>query len=225
MAAARGKAGIDGEVSRTAGAKVVPIRRGLAGASGEPSEAAARDRQLARAIAGIAGGDERALEGLYAQTVARVYGIALRIVRVREAAEEVAEDVFVQVWRTAASYDPARGGPLAWILTIARSRALDYLRRDDRAEAHPEPELLHRHEDLRGAGDPQDILVACENHRELARALGGLSAIQRQLIALAFFRGLTHQEIADHAGLPLGTVKTCIRRGLAAMREALATPS
>lgn len=222
MAAAKRKSGRGGEPETVHLAKVVPIRRGLGAPSREEAERAERDRRHAGWVEAIAAGDTRALEALYRDTVGRVYGLALRIVRVHEAAEEVAEDVFVQVWRTAGRWDAARGAPLAWILTIARSRALDYLRRDEPAIAHPEPEMLAEPATGDFAGDPLDLLTATEARGEIARALGRLSALQRQLVALAFFKGLSHQEIAVHAGLPLGTVKTYIRRSLAILREAMA---
>jgi len=184
-----------------------------------------RDRQLAMLIEAVARGESQALDSIHAQTLGRVYGLALRIVRTRESAEEVAIDVYLQVWRSAATFDALRGGPLTWLLTICRSRALDHLRREDPALSHPDPEALGKAlGEGNGIGeDPQDLLLACEGNARLIRALGALSALQRQLIALAFFRGLTHQEIAAHARLPLGSVKTYIRRALAQLRAELGT--
>lgn len=183
------------------------------GRRGEPT--------LAMLIASIAKGDERALEALYEETVGRLYGLALRIVRNRESAEEVTEDVFIQVWRSASSFDAARGAPLAWLLTICRSRALDHLRRAEPALAHPEPEALRAPDAHDAHGDPQDLLFAARNNAQLTRSLAILTPTQRQLVALAFFRGLTHQEIAAHSGLPLGSVKTHIRRALSILRQEL----
>ena len=175
-------------------------------------------------IESIARGEERGLESFYAATVGRVNGLALRIVRTREAAEEVTADVFLQVWRSAKSYDALRGGPVAWLLTICRSRALDYLRRAEPAESHADPEIVAGGRERSPTDDPLDILAACESHGSLHRALAALTPLQRQLIALAFFRGLTHQEIAAHARLPLGSVKTYIRRALAQMHADLGAP-
>jgi RNA polymerase sigma-70 factor (ECF subfamily) len=171
----------------------------------------------------MARGESQALAALYEAALGRVYGLALRIVRTREAAEEVAIDVFVQAWRTAATYDALRGAPLTWLLTICRSRALDHLRRAEPADPHPDPESLAAADPLARSTDPQDLLLACEGEARLKRALESLTALQRQLIALAFFRGLTHQEIAAHARLPLGSVKTYIRRALAQLRAELGT--
>jgi RNA polymerase sigma-70 factor (ECF subfamily) len=181
------------------------------------------EHEMAAWIAAMARGDAQAMRKLHDATLGRVYGLALRIVRTREAAEEVAVDVYLQAWRSAHTYEALRGAPLAWLLTICRSRALDHLRRADPAEAHPDPEVLAPRESLARGDDPQDLLVAIEEHSQLKRALSELSALQRQLIALAFFRGLTHQEIAAHSQLPLGSVKTYIRRALAELRARLGT--
>src|SRR5574338_74732 len=184
---------------------------------------------LAALIGRIAHQDEDALGALYDATVGRVYGLALRILREEQGAEEVAEEVFFQVWRQAGRYDPARGRPLGWLLNLARSRALDQLRRRDEALSHPDPTTLHVEEaggeadfsDARESRDPQDLLAATEAHRGLHRALAALEPVPRQMVALAFFRGLTHEEIAASTNLPLGTVKSHIRRALAALRAAL----
>ena len=176
---------------------------------------------LADLLRRICAEDEEAFAELYDATLGRVYGLALRILRDPQSAEEVTEDVFFQVWRQARRYDPARGRPLAWILTIARSRALDHLRRRDPAQPHPEPDTLLAAE-AAAPGGPQDLLAASRDGERLHAALAGLDPLPRQMIALAFFRGCTHEEIALQADLPLGTVKSHIRRALAVLRAALA---
>ena len=160
------------------------------------------------------------MAALYDATIGRVYSLALRITRKPEAAEEVVADVYLQVWRKAATYDAARGRALTWLLTICHSRALDQLRRKDEADAHPDPDTL-RPDLADGRNDPLDILQALENQSAIYSALQTLNPIQRQLIALAFFKGLSHQETADQSGLPLGTVKTHIRHALAQLRQTL----
>ncbi len=172
-------------------------------------------------IAAITHGDEKALGELYDATLGRVYGLALRITRNAQAAEEVTEDVYWQVWRQALRFDPDRGNAMGWLLTIARSRALDCLRRNDEADAHPAPETLIAAEAAH-EGDPQDLLEATQRGQALHAALETLEALPRQLLALAFFRGLTHEEIAEHTALPLGTVKSHIRRALGVLRNVLA---
>jgi RNA polymerase sigma factor (sigma-70 family) len=179
----------------------------------------AQETQLRAWLAGIQARDESALGAFYDATVGRVYGLALRITRSRESAEEVAEDVYLQVWRDAARFDPARAGVLGWLLVICRSRALDSLRRADEAQAHPEPETLVP--ELAHTDQPESLMQAAQDQSALHAALNELSAVQRQLLALAFFRGLTHDEIAAHLGIPLGTVKSHIRRALSALKERL----
>lgn len=203
---------------------------GSAVAAAAPARLAEPDAEvLVALIARIARQDEHALGELHDATVGRVYGMALRILRDEQEAEEVAEEVFFQVWRQAGRYDPARGRPLGWLLNVARSRALDQLRRRDEAMSHPDPTTLHGEEaggeldifDGREGRDPQDLLAATEAQRGLHRALSALEPVPRQMVALAFFRGLTHEEIAASTDLPLGTVKSHIRRALAALRAAL----
>jgi RNA polymerase sigma factor (sigma-70 family) len=178
--------------------------------------------ELAGLMAGVAAGEQRALERFYRLTVSRVFGLALRIVRNRTSAEEVAEDVYVQIWRTAASYDAERGTPLGWALTICRSRALDALRRADKAILDPDPtERLDAVAQL--VPGLQDLLQASQEHAALHAALSRLQPIQRQYLGLAFFRGLTHAEIAATMQLPLGTIKSHIRRALVTLREELGT--
>lgn len=179
--------------------------------------ALAGEAELQAWIARIVRHEEQALGELYEAMAGRVYGLALRITRHVQVAEEVTEDVFWQVWRQAPRFDATRGSVLSWILTIARSRALDTLRRGERAEALDEEALAS----LPGDGDPHDLLDAVQRNDRLHRALSGLDPLPRQLLALSFFRGLTHEEIARHMSLPLGTVKSHIRRALLRLREML----
>lgn len=177
----------------------------------------ADEAQLCDWIDRIVEHDERALASLYDATLSRVYGLVLRIVRRAALAEEVVEDTYFQVWRQAARFDAQRGRALTWLLGMARSRAIDALRREARFrhdslddDTGPEPA------DPAPAGD--DLLDVARGHAELHRALLLLQAQPRQLVALAFFRGLSHEEIASETSLPLGTVKSQIRRALATLR-------
>lgn len=164
--------------------------------------------------------DETALANFYDATLGRAYGIALRITRSQADAEEAAMDAYLQVWRDAAAYRPELGSPLGWLLTIVRSRALDRLRRRDRAESHPEPDTLAA--DCQGADDgPDELLHASDRNGVLQQALSALPALQRQLVALAFLRDLSHGEIAELTALPLGTVKSHLRRALQRLRHDL----
>lgn len=168
----------------------------------------------------IAAKDENALAAFYDATVNRVYGLALRITRASPLAEEVTSDVYWQVWQQADRYDATRGKVLTWLLTLCRSRALDTLRRRDPAEACAEPELLmagsHSSDD-----DPLGLLLMVERDNTLHAALKTLDSTPRQLLALAFFKGLSHQEIADYTGIPLGSVKSVLRNAMGALKPLL----
>lgn len=179
------------------------------------------EAQLVRWIERIAEHDEPALSALYDATFSRVYGLVLRILHRTAWVEEVVEDTYFQVWRQALRYDARRGRALAWLLGMARSRAIDALRHERRfdhlsldtedAPALPPADL-----------PPPDLWLACsEGQAHLHQALASLSAPSRQVLALAFFRGLSHEEIAAQTALPLGTIKSQIRRALRAMRAVL----
>lgn len=183
-------------------------------------DSSAADAHMQALVTAIAAHDEQALADLYEATLNRVYGVALRITRNAQAAEEVSEDVYWQVWREAPRFDAQRGNVIAWLLTIARSRALDYLRKADDAELCEEPEALLFDEPSR-EGDPQDLLAATQNNLKLNQALQQLEPVQRQLVAMAFFRGLTHEEIATFSDMALGTVKSHIRRALKQLHDVL----
>jgi RNA polymerase sigma factor (sigma-70 family) len=191
-----------------------------AAAASSSSAPSADDTQLAGWIAAIVRHDERALAALYDATCHRVHGLALRIVQRHALAEEVVEDTFWQVWRQAPRFDATRGRPLTWLLAMARSRAIDALRRDQRFRHEELPD-----DDLADAGTaappPQDLLDATRGQTALHAALLKIEPRSRQLVALAFFRGWTHEEIAEQQGLPLGTVKSLIRRALLALRQHL----
>ena len=164
--------------------------------------------------------DETALAHFYDATLSHAYGIALRITRNPTDAEEAAMDAYLQVWRDATSYRREQGSPLGWLLTIVRSRALDRLRRRDRAESHPEPDTLVA-EPLSPDGNPDELLHTSVRNGMLQHALAGLPALQRQLVGLAFLRDLSHGEIAELTALPLGTVKSHLRRALQCLRRDL----
>jgi RNA polymerase sigma factor (sigma-70 family) len=180
------------------------------------------DAGLAELIARISGRDDRALAALYDATASRVFGLVSRMVHDAGVAEEVVEDTYWQVWRQSERFDAARGRPLTWLLAMARSRAIDAMRRRERrAHVSLDDDELAELCDEGGAGPP-DLLAATRGQHLLHRALAALEAQPRQLIALAFFRGLTHEEIATCTQLPLGTVKSQIRRSLQALRQHLA---
>jgi RNA polymerase sigma-70 factor (ECF subfamily) len=164
--------------------------------------------------------DERALAALYDATLPRVYGLVLRIVRRHALADEVVEDTYFQVWRQAVRFDAARGRAMTWLLGMARSRAIDALRREARF-VHDSLDI-EDHPEVPDDAPPVDALLdAARGHAELQRALMLLNARPRQLVAMAFFGGLSHEEIASQTALPLGTVKSQIRRSLITLRQLL----
>ena len=190
----------------------------VAGASLEWS---AEEHAWKALIARIALGDEPALAQLYDCSGRIVYGLALRVLRDPSVAEEVMMEVYLQVWRTAASYDPARGSAAAWLVTIARSRAIDYLRSRMARNAAAEQALdeLYALSDPRP--DPEHENMESARARVIRQLMAQLPPEQRALIEMTYFSGLTHTEIAGSTGLPLGTVKTRIRSGMMRLRELL----
>lgn len=184
-------------------------------------DGAAEDQQeaeLCALVARIASHDQAALETLYDYSSARLYGLARRITSDNGAAEEVVADAYWQIWQQAARYDAARGRVLAWMLTICRSRALDWRRRQDRAEIHPEPEML-RPDLYEDHNNPLDLMQAMQRDSRIHSALARLDAGARHLLALAFFQGRSHQEIATVTGMPLGTVKTILRKAMLVLKD------
>lgn len=173
---------------------------------------------LADLVAAIGRGDRTAIHTLHDSTCDQLYGVAVRIVRDEQIAEDVCLEVYAQAWRSAASYTPRRGSVLAWLVTMVRSRAIDRLRQDQ-ARPAAGPDVLEAMAD-RGEG-PATRAEAGDAAEHLREALGTLAPEQRQALESAFFGGLTHAEIARRTDLPLGTVKRRIRDGLERLREAL----
>ena len=175
--------------------------------------------QFFNIVQGMIERDEASLAALYELTLPKVYGLALKITRRHDLAEEVAEDTYMQAWQEATRFDSGRGPTMAWLMMICRSRAIDALRRLDQAESHAEPEILNP--DLSGGNSPLDILLVLERESDMRIAMTTLSAVQRQLIALAFFKGYTHEEIAMQMCMPLGSVKSNIKRAQTKLKGAL----
>jgi len=175
--------------------------------------------RLAALLARAALRDRAAFAELYSATAAKLFAVSLRIVRERPLAEEALQDSFVNIWNHASDYAQAKSAPLTWMAAIVRNRSLDIIRRT-REEPDVDDALAARLVDEAAAPMREaDERAAAHSLRE---CLGELEAEQRQTIALAFFHGLTHSELASHLRRPLGTVKTHVRRGLARLRECLA---
>ncbi|WP_084040523.1 sigma-70 family RNA polymerase sigma factor [Demequina sp. NBRC 110053] len=166
-------------------------------------------------------GDVAAFERLYDQVAASVFGLALRIVRDRGMAEDVAQEALVEVWRRAARFDRGAGTARSWILTIAHRRAVDRVRSE---QAHSDRVAAHGRVDPVGPEDQDAVVDASYREWEAARVHAGLSALtprQREALELTYFRGFTHREAAHALEIPLGTAKARVRDGLIKLRDAL----
>ena len=194
----------------------------LARVGGDPPRNDARDAAI---VDRLARGEADAVADLYDRHARLVYSLVMRIVQDDAEAEDIVQDVFVQAWQQAARYNTARGTLPAWLLTMARSRAIDRLRaRRVRPEGAPVG-IDAVVQTLAAPGDMAGALLASEDALILRRALDALPLLQRVAIELAYFEGLSQREVAERLDEPLGTVKTRIRMGLLKLRDALASPS
>jgi RNA polymerase sigma factor (sigma-70 family) len=182
-------------------------------------DAEASRSQLAAALVRIAAGDRAALRMVYQDTSAKLFGVCLRILNDRGEAEDLLQEVYVTVWRKAASFDPGRASPITWLVTIARNRAIDRLR-SGAGKRRMEPI-----EAADGVSDPAPAAVehveAAQQRQRLARCLEELEARQSSAIRAAFLDGATYEELAMRMSVPLGTMKSWIRRGLLKLRACL----
>ena len=188
----------------------------------------ARSVELSGLLARTGLGDRAAFATLYEQTSAHLLGVVMRIQRDRALAEDILQEVFVNVWRAAQSFDAAQSQPLTWLTSVARNRTIDSLRR-----AHAQPQLkttVSTHDDeetdvydtvATDAPGPLELLSRASEARALAMCMDVLNPQQRQSIALAFFDGLSHAEVAASMREPLGTVKSWLRRALMALKNCL----
>jgi RNA polymerase sigma-70 factor (ECF subfamily) len=173
-------------------------------------------------VKAIAQGEAAALTRLYDATVGKVVAVARAVLHNVEDAEEVTCDVYTQVWRTAHDFDAIQGSVQGWLLTIARNRSIDMLRqRQSRQRAFATEQAPEETPDERVLGNPEDVLGLFQSGMMVHTVLAALSPLRRELVGMAFFRGLSHAQIAAETGLPVGTVKSHIRRALDVLREAL----
>ena len=199
--------------------------------SSDPLAWSERSRALEQHLARSALGDRQAFAELYRQTCGHLYAVVLRIQPDRAIAEDLLQEVYVAVWKAAGSYDAGRAQPLTWLTQIARNRAIDSLRR---AQAQPQFDTGQHHadDDVDAPDDayaqvadpsagPAALLEHASDVLQLQRCMAHLSAQQRQTVALAFFDGLSHSEVAERLRQPLGTVKSWARRALATLRGCL----
>jgi RNA polymerase sigma-70 factor, ECF subfamily len=186
--------------------------------AGEPSGQPAPETSEAL-LQRVARADTDAFEKVYDRLSAVVYGTIRRVLRDPAQSEEVAQEVFVEIWRTATKFDPARGGATTWAVTMAHRRAVDRVRSEQAATNRDEKAAL-----LDGQPPYDSVTEAVEqrlDRERVVRALRGLTDLQREAVTLAFYGGHTHTEVAELLDVPLGTVKTRIRDGLIRLRDAL----
>lgn len=187
-----------------------------------------RSLELSDLLARAGLGDRAAFATLYQRSSAHLFAVILRINRDRAQAEDILQEVFVNVWRAAANFDAAQSQPLTWLTSIARNRAIDSLRR---AQTQPQwqagttatdDEDSDVYDDMADeAPGPLELLSRAGEARQLQHCLGELGAPQRQSLALAYFDGLSHAEVAEKMGQPLGTVKSWVRRSLLSLKGCL----
>ncbi|WP_425547792.1 ECF RNA polymerase sigma factor SigK [Actinocorallia longicatena] len=181
-------------------------------AEGDPASAG-----LADLLSRVARGDREAFEEVYDRISGPAYGTVLRVMRDPAQAEEVVQEVLVQVWQQASRYDPAKGSPMGWAMTLAHRRAVDRVRS---AQAATDRELRSARFDRERDEVAEDVEDRMERER-VRRCMGGLTDLQRESIGLAYYSGYTYREVADLLQVSLGTVKTRMRDGLIRMRDCL----
>jgi len=192
-----------------------------------PAEWSDRSKELSALLARSGLGDRQAFAALYERTSAHLFAVVLRINKDRAQAEDVLQEVYVNVWRAAQSFDAAQSQPLTWLTSVARNRAIDSLRRKQ-TEPQTQPAPFNDDEDkdvyddvADDAPTPLEMLSRASDARALAQCMEALSAPQRQSVALAFYDGLSHAEVADQMRQPLGTVKSWVRRALLSLKACL----
>ncbi len=184
-----------------------------------PQHADAARARLREAMQRLAEGDRSALEWIYQATSAKLFGICLRILGDRGEAEDALQDVYVSLWQRAKNYDPERASPISWLAVFARNRAIDRLRKGKVRSAAVSVDEAAGIPDHRPLADA--VLESSERSARIHDCIGTLEERQQDAIRTAFFEGSTYAELAERRGVPLGTMKSWVRRGLARLKRCL----
>jgi RNA polymerase sigma-70 factor (ECF subfamily) len=174
--------------------------------------------ELVRLLAAVAKGDRAAFERLYAATRAKLYGVVLRILKRRDLADEVMQETYLKIWNSAGQFDPALAAPITWMVTIARNRAIDIVRKRSEASIEDEPQAMEV------AGETPNPLARRELTEELKRLLACMDKLdeeRRRMVMLAYYEGWSREQLAAKLGKPVNTIKTWLRRSLLEIRECL----
>jgi RNA polymerase sigma-70 factor (ECF subfamily) len=195
----------------------------LGAASARVDSPADKTAELGQLLGQASRGDQQAFATLYDATSARVFGLALRIVRDPAQAEEVAQEAFLEIWRTASRFDPAKGSAQAWMLTIVHRKSVDRVRS---AQASTRRDTTYELRNQTVDHDSTaDAAHASMEARRVRNAMESLTAVQREALELAYFGGYTHTEVARMLDLPVGTAKTRIRDGIIRLRDTMGVAS